>query len=629
VRTLLLELIFENAADGMCIIDNNSNIIKVNERLSNLLEISKEELLTKKCFEIYSGSLCNSIDCPRERIAKGEYYITYEIEQKVGEKTIPFLVTGTPLLTKDKTIEGIILTFKDITTIVKYQHQLSKAKQRAEEANKLKNQFIANVSHEIRTPMNGIIGIVELLEGTELTSIQRDYVDMLKFSSDRLLSIINNILDFSKIEANKFKPIYDEFSLADLVQDIGQYFKIQANKKGLDFYYKINGQIPGAVIGDAERLSQVLFNIIGNAVKFTEAGLISFNTEICCQDKEHVGVKFMVKDTGIGIPDEKIKSIFENFNQLDLSSTKKYGGTGLGLTISKKLIELMGGEIQVSSQLYKGSTFVVDLKFPKEKFEVYEKDFLDIECNYEKIKDLPSLDILVADDDLINQKIIKNILEKKHWKVTIASNGKEVLEHLENSSYDLILMDVFMPEMDGCKVANMIREREKDTGGYTPIIALTAAAMKEDKERCLRAGMDEYIYKPIRSNMMYKKILDLLEKRKEKGYLNMELLLDRLSGDRDVLIDIIKELTSDEYEKEYIEGMKKIIDKGNLQALEKSIHKLKGSIINFGALNIINILQKIDDNIRKQDLLKINELYKDLRIEFTKTIDQLGKYNIG
>lgn len=623
---MLLEQIFENAADGMCIIDNDSNIIRVNDRLVSLLGVSKDELVSQKCYDFFAKSLCNSIECPRTRIMRGEYYNIYEIEQVIKDRTIPFLITATPLFSTNKEIQGIILTFKDITTIIKYQQELNEAKQRAEEANRLKTNFLANMSHEIRTPMNGIIGVVELLSDTDLGSIQREYVDMLKFSSDRLLSIINDVLDLSKIEAGKFELINNKFDISILFKDIEKHFRLQANKKGLDFHYKLEEDLPNKVIGDLDRLSQILFNIIGNGIKFTEEGFVSLEIGISSEDNEYISIRFIVRDTGVGVPNEEIDSIFKDFNQLDSSVTRKYGGTGLGLTISKKLIELMGGEIEVQSELGRGSEFSFDIRFLKDNTKDLKVESFNLEKSIQDNMNFVNLNILVAEDDLVNQKVIKGILGRYNWKTTIVSNGKEVLEYLRHNSIDIILMDIYMPEMDGFEVAKIIREEEMITGNYTPIIALTAAAMKEDRERCLAIGMNGYISKPIRSNTIYQTIFDVLNRIDNIGGLNIKGLLEQIDGDRDVLVDIIKEVMSDEYEKEHIGNMGINIEKENLETLNKQIHKFRGSISNFGAFNIINILGEMSYNIKINNLCMTKKLFEELKIEFNKTKNKLKRY---
>ncbi|MDR7856702.1 response regulator [Tissierella sp.] len=623
---ILLEQIFENAADGMCIIDNCSNIIEVNKRLLNLFGVAKGELLNQKCYKFFTYPICNSMDCPMAKIKSGEDYYTYEVQYKLKEQVIYFLITATPLLNADRGIEGVILSFKDITTMMEYQKELDRAKNKAEELSMLKTKFLAKKSHEIRTPMNGIICLIELLEDTETDSKQNEYIDMLKFSADRLLSIINDVLDMSKIEAGKIQQMNNRFNLSKYLSDIDKYFKLQANKKGLEFYYRINQVFPDNIIGDLDRLNQILFNIIGNAIKFTEEGSVSLEVDKNYEDAETVEFRFAIIDTGIGIPNEKIDWIFESFNQLDSSDANTYGGTGLGLRISKKLLELMGGNIEVKSQEGEGSIFSFNLKFLKGESEDANAKSPDLD-RYYKDKIYYPLNILIVEDDLINQKIIKTILEKNNWNVNLASNGKKALECLENNSIDIILMDICMPEINGFEVTRIIREREKIRGGHIPIIALTASAMKEDKERGLEIGMDGYISKPIRSNVVYQTIIDVMASQGKTEDINIRQLLDRIDGDKDMLKEIIEDVVSDDYKKEHLGNIDVFIEKEDWKELSKQIHKLKGSISNFGGCNIVSVLEKMKDNIKNKDIYVIKELFKELKSEFNIAMYKLKEIN--
>lgn len=510
--------------------------------------------------------------------------------------------------------------------IIKYQEELKEARFKAEEENRLKTQFLANTSHEVRTQINGIIGLIELLSETQLDYTQKEYIDMLRFSADRLLTIINDILDLSKIEAGKLQKTNNKFHIIKLFEDVASYFKLQANKKGLDFYNKIDNGIPDIIIGDSDRLNQVLFNIIDNAIKFTENGRIGFEIEIYCEDIECIGLSFIVSDTGKGIPIEKIESLYEPFNQLDSSTANKYGGTGLGLYISKKLVEFMGGEIEVNSNLGEGSIFRVSIKFLKDRTEDTDIKSLNLEENFQKYNKTSKLNVLVAEDDLVSRKTIKSILEKNECTVTMASSGKEVLEYLENYIFDVILMDIYMPEMNGFEVTKIIRKKELATGSHTPIIALTAAAMMEDREKCFEIGMDGYISKPIRPATLYQTIEDIVKREGNIEGLNIKYLLDRIYGEKNILIEIIQEVISDEYEKEYIDNIRINIENNNLKALSKQIHKFKGSISHFGANTVINILQKMGDSVKSKDMHAAKKLYEELTKEFHKIKSKIKSY---
>ena len=372
----LLESIIENTDDAICIIDGDFNILKINNRLIHILGVKKETLLNKKCYESNLNFICDSTECPMKKIKTDKCYFNYEIQKKLQGGATYFKETYSkkkyfPKVNKyinyysnyifddSGNLILIVKILTDITENVRYKQELKENKK----FNMFQAQFLANMSHEIRTPMNGIVGLVELLKDTELNNIQREYINMLEFSTDRLLSIVNDILDISKIQSGKLEITNSKFSILKLLEDIKDYFKLQANKKGLNFYYKKSNIIPNYVIGDLDKLNQVLFNIIGNAIKFTKKGYIKLETKVFYEDSDYIGIKFTIKDTGIGIPEEEIKFVFEIYNQLRSTNSRRYNGTGLGLTISKKLVELMGGKIYLNSKQGHGSIFSFKLKF--------------------------------------------------------------------------------------------------------------------------------------------------------------------------------------------------------------------------------------------------------------------------
>jgi PAS domain S-box-containing protein len=375
----------------------------------------------------------------------------------------------------------------------------------ADTANAAKSEFLANMSHEIRTPLNGIIGMTNLALDTKLTAEQAEYLQTVKLSADALLDVISDILDFSKIEAGKIELEEIVFSLTDCIEGALKTIRLRASEKGLELVCDIGTEVPHAVRGDPGRLRQVLLNLVGNAIKFTDEGGVGLKVVADVVEEKASELHFIVSDSGVGIAPHKVDMIFESFNQADASTTRHYGGTGLGLTISRCLVRMMGGRLWVESELGVGSRFHFTVRL------ITEKDIRVLHGNQEglavplvsrySLRDkgdfLRGLRILLAEDNRVNQKIAIRLLEKRGHHAVLAENGKEALEALAQASFDLVLMDVHMPDMDGIEATIAIREKEKSTGLHQPVIAMTALAMKGDRERCLAAGMDGYLSKPI------------------------------------------------------------------------------------------------------------------------------------
>jgi signal transduction histidine kinase/CheY-like chemotaxis protein len=366
--------------------------------------------------------------------------------------------------------------------------------EKAQEASRLKSEFMANMSHEIRTPMNGIIGFTNLaLETTQLSEEQRDYLETVKSSAASMMQLIDDILDFSKIEAGRLDVCPMPFSLRECVGRATKTLAAAARAKGLDLSCEVSPESPDAVLGDDFRLRQVLLNLVGNALKFTPAGSVRVKVETTFSPDRTLMTRFSVRDTGIGIPADKRELIFDPFRQADGSTTRKYGGTGLGLAISARLVEIMGGRLQVESEEGCGSTFHFTCPFGLSDAAGGE-DEASPACTS---AETAALSILITEDNVANQMLVTALLRKRGHGVTLANNGREALSRLEGQPFDLILMDIQMPEMDGFQATAEIRRRERRTGEHVPIAAMTAHAMTGDRERCLEAGMDEYISKPI------------------------------------------------------------------------------------------------------------------------------------
>ena len=391
------------------------------------------------------------------------------------------------------------------------EKELTEMRKAAEMGVEIKDQFLSNISHEIRTPMNGILGMVDLLlKQTEPSTKQVEYLSLMEYSAKNLLVIINDILDLSKANADKLELRNDNFSLDKLLDNLDGTLEISASNKGIALKISKDEDVPDRLYGDAVRLYQILMNLGSNAIKFTAEGQVELKVQLLDEDADGYSIRFAVIDTGIGIPKNLREHIFGKFTQVDDGISKEYAGTGLGLSIVQKLVELFGGNLEFRSEVNSGSTFYVDLKLPGAEQPTSKR-------NTVSRKDLPQevrsgLRVILAEDNKINQVFAESALSRLGIGVEIAENGKEVLSLLENKTYDLILMDIQMPEMDGLEATRHIREKMKGPNNTIKIIAVTAAVMDREVQQCFDAGVNDYISKPFNPDDLLEKIASLIER---------------------------------------------------------------------------------------------------------------------
>ena len=714
-----------------------------NKLFCNTIGQPLEQLVGKTDFDFYPRHLAEKYRQDDRRVVETrEVLDLIEEHQQPDGKRIYVQVIKTPVYDAAGGVIGIQLIFWDVTDRKTAEEAMQRAKDAAESANRAKSVFLANMSHEIRTPMNAIIGMTELVLETPLTIEQREYLDLVKKSADSLLSVINDVLDFSKVEAGRLDLDQVDFNLRDTLGDVLNTLAPRAHQKRIELACHVSVDAPDGVVGDPVRLGQIIMNLVGNAIKFTERGEVVVDVEATSRSEDEIWLHFAVSDTGIGVPSDKLDMIFEAFAQADGSTTRKYGGTGLGLAIVKRLIERMGGRIWVASEVGRGSTFhftarfglqkgrvaktapiddmsmsgmavlVVDdnatnrrileetlthwqmqptvvssgsealeaLQLAAEAGEPFRIALIDVQmpvmdgytlcqhirrdphlagtilmiltsggqpgdhvrrrelnvaaCLIKPVKQadlwraimqslgmpLPvelselharervsadrQLRVLLAEDNLVNQKLAVRLLEKRGHEVTIANNGQEALDLLATASFDVVLMDVQMPQMDGYETTERIRQQEQLTGRHIRIVAMTAYAMKGDRDRCLEVGMDSYISKPIRARELFESIESAtngglthasadLAGESGHGVFDRNIALLRVGNDLDLLREL-GEVFLRECPK-LLDEIRAAIAAENVTLLKTTAHGLKGSIDNFAAQSAFEAALMLED----------------------------------
>lgn len=534
-KTQYARSLIEASLDPLFTISPTGKITDMNDASVNVTGVSRENLIGSDFFNYFTEPH-KARKVYEEVFAKG--FVTDSPLTIKDHKLTDVLFNGSVYKDDQGNVLGVVVVARDITEQKRIEKELREAKvfaelatvnaheakskaesatRIAEDAVKAKQQFLSNMSHEIRTPMNAIIGFTKVILKTDLSDKQKEYLTAIKLSGDALIVLINDILDLAKVDAGKMTFEQVPFKMSMSISAMLHLFETKIQEKNLQLIKEYDEKIPDVLVGDPVRLHQIILNLVSNAVKFTTKGKITISIRLLKEDEDNATIEFSVKDTGMGIPEDKINKIFENFQQASSGTSRLYGGTGLGLAIVKQLVEPQGGTIHVKSKIGEGSTFSFVLSFQKTKEmvdDVEEIEELDIE--------LGNIKVLVVEDIALNQLLMQTLLDDFGFEQDIAANGKIAIEKLKAKAYDIILMDLQMPEMNGFETTDYIRNA---MNSKIPIIALTADVTTVDLAKCKSVGMNDYIAKPVDERLLYAKIIGLV--RKQSALLeNIKVLID-------------------------------------------------------------------------------------------------------
>ena len=645
----LKTIILETAMDGTILTNSQGTVLNWNKEAENILELKREETIGKSIYSLVPyklrQQLRNSFD---NYIATGDDdLINKRVETSVNRRdgsVVYIELTIVAIETKDDYLFNAF--FRDITNKKIIDNEIREAKVMAEKSAKAKSVFLSNMSHEIRTPLNVILGLTGILQKSDFTNpmVDQKNLDGIQFSAENLLGLINDILDFSKIEAGKLTLQKTDFNLHELISNVSRGFKIKADEKRLGYKMKIESLVPKFIIGDQLRLNQILINLLGNAIKFTHEGEISIEVNTKNMTSGKVALHFLVKDTGIGIPEDKLNSIFESFYQVHKPGKNKIEGTGLGLSISKQLIEMQGGTLIAKSKPGKGSSFEFTIE--------YEISILKRNLNHQKGTDnqqkhseyLSGLKVLVVEDNKMNQFFIQQLLSNWNVGVQMAENGEIAVELVAQETYDLILMDMHMPVMDGPEAAALIRASKNPKISQIPIIACSADVFPESKRRATESGMDFYLTKPINENELEEILLSLKPNthnrtipKKDHAHLNstthltekkvfhdLSFLKKTFDNDAEIIhsvLQIFLDATPTDYQK-----LSDAIASKDHTLTQQFAHKLKSSFKTIGLTNQASLLQTIETAAREEQKFDlIQKEFKNLDESYPNVIEEIKK----
>jgi PAS domain S-box-containing protein len=633
--------LIEAIRDPMFTISPAGIITDTNEASAQAIGVLKENLIGSEFSQYFTDPKLAKRNY-LEVFEKG-YVVDFPLTIQDGE-LMDVLFNGSLYKNEKGQVIGAVVIARDITASNKVAKELGISKEFAElarekaemsqieaenntkiarEAAKAKQQFLSNMSHEIRTPMNAIIGFTKVILKTELNQKQREYLNAIKTSGDALIVLINDILDLSKVDAGKMSFEKIPFRLSSSISSMLHLFEPKIFEKNLKLEIDYDVRIPDVLMGDSVRLNQIILNLISNAVKFTHQGSITVGVKLLAENEQNVSVQFGVKDTGIGIDASKKKTIFDDFEQASAGTSRVYGGTGLGLAIVKKLVEAQDGTIIVESEISKGSEFIFTLTFEKTVNEPHFDEILELDEENKNIK------VLVVEDILLNQLLMKTLLDDFGFERDIASNGRIAIEKMETKTFDVILMDLQMPEMNGFEATEYIR---KTMNSKVPIIALTADVTTADLARCTEVGMNDYIAKPVNDRILYSKIVRLVKKRskmKEQEleyqliqeklkYVDLSYLNQRTKSNPKLMMEMIN-LYLDQTPT-LISEMKKNFSEKNWDGLSAAVHKI---IPSFSIMGISNDYESLARKI--YEFTKSQEVMEDIE-NMLKTLEDVCKH---